>query len=110
MEDELQEREADEVARADANVQKVLRTLAVQQGPGEIMLAMKLCFRSGLSGDELVKAINARPSLLGGAEDLEELQANLQTTAFSDEERASWAEVRSPNISQDASAATGGTR
>lgn len=46
------------VAGQDANIQKVLRTLAVQQGPGEIMLAMKLCFKSGLSGDQLVEAIN----------------------------------------------------
>lgn len=47
-----------EVASADANVSKVLRTLAVQQGPGEIMLAMKLSFKSGLTGDQLVDAIN----------------------------------------------------
>lgn len=46
------------VASSDAHVQKVLRTLAVQQGPGEVMLAMKLCFKNGLSGDEIVEAIN----------------------------------------------------
>jgi cation diffusion facilitator family transporter len=47
-----------EVAGEDANIVKVLRTLAVQQGPGEIMVALKLQMKSGLSGTELVDAIN----------------------------------------------------
>ncbi len=46
------------IAAADPNILKVLRTLTVQQGPGEIMVAMKLHMKSGLSGDELVDAIN----------------------------------------------------
>jgi cation diffusion facilitator family transporter len=47
-----------EVAGQDPKIKAVLRTLAVQQGPGEIMLAMKLNFHPGLTGDELVDAIN----------------------------------------------------
>ncbi|MDQ3339965.1 MAG: cation diffusion facilitator family transporter [Myxococcota bacterium] len=46
------------VAGEDANIVKVLRTLAVQQGPGEIMVALKLQMKAGLSGNELVDAIN----------------------------------------------------
>jgi cation diffusion facilitator family transporter len=47
-----------EVAAEDANIVKVLRTLAVQQGPGEIMVALKLRMKDGLSGTELVDALN----------------------------------------------------
>ena len=38
----------EEVAAADPNIERVLAVLAVQQGPGEIMLAMKLAMRAGL--------------------------------------------------------------
>ncbi|MDQ3367703.1 MAG: cation diffusion facilitator family transporter [Myxococcota bacterium] len=48
-----------EVAAADPKIKKVLRTLAVQQGPGEVMLALKLHFVTGLTGEELVDSINA---------------------------------------------------
>ncbi|MGN6104790.1 MAG: cation diffusion facilitator family transporter [Kofleriaceae bacterium] len=51
-------RSINEVASEDTNIVKVLRTLAVQQGPGEVMLAMKLNFRTGLSGEQMVDAIN----------------------------------------------------
>ncbi len=37
----------------------LLRAIAIQQGPGEIMLAMKVRPRGGLTGEELVAAINA---------------------------------------------------
>ena len=47
------------VAHGDPCIERVLRTLAVQQGPGEIMVAMKLKMKPGLSGDEMVDAINA---------------------------------------------------
>jgi cation diffusion facilitator family transporter len=47
-----------EVVAKDPNIEKVLRALAVQQGPGEIMLALKLKFRDNLSGTEMVAAIN----------------------------------------------------
>jgi cation diffusion facilitator family transporter len=49
----------DELAVADPNVDAVLRVLTVQQGPGEVMLAMKLKFRDDLRTPELVEAINA---------------------------------------------------
>lgn len=49
---------AHELAAADPNVEKVLRVLTVQQGPGEIVVAMKLKFRAGLDTDQLVNAIN----------------------------------------------------
>lgn len=48
-----------EVAAEDANIKQVLRTLTVQQGPGEVMLAMKLSFKAGLSGVQLIASINA---------------------------------------------------
>jgi cation diffusion facilitator family transporter len=49
---------AEELASKDPNVEKVLRIISVQQGPGEILVAMKLKMRSGLETDQLVAAIN----------------------------------------------------
>ena len=49
---------AEELALADPHVIKVVRILSVQQGPGEILVAMKLKFRSGLDTDQLVETIN----------------------------------------------------
>lgn len=46
------------VAGEDARIVSVLRTLAVQQGPGEVLVACKLRFRDDLSGSDLVKSIN----------------------------------------------------
>jgi hypothetical protein len=37
----------------------VLNVLTLQQGPGEIVVAAKLKFRSGMDTDTLVEAINA---------------------------------------------------
>ena len=48
-----------QLAVDDPNVDKLLRLLTIQQGPGEIVAAMKLKFRDGLTTDELVDAINA---------------------------------------------------
>ncbi len=48
-----------QLAVDDPNVDQVLRLLTVQQGPGEIVVAMKLKFRSGLETTQLVDAINA---------------------------------------------------
>ena len=48
----------EELALADPNVEQVVRILTVQQGPGEILVAMKLKFQSGLDSDALVDAIN----------------------------------------------------
>lgn len=49
-----------DLAKDDPNVVDVLRILTVQQGPGEVMVAMKLRFKSGLAtGGDLCAAINA---------------------------------------------------
>lgn len=45
-------------AAEDPRIIKVLRTLTVQQGPGEIMVALKLQFKSDLTTTTLVEAIN----------------------------------------------------
>src|SRR5688500_13155102 len=47
-----------DVAKLHPNIEKVLRTLTVQQGPGEIMVALKLKMKDDLSGKEMVDAIN----------------------------------------------------
>lgn len=46
-------------AAEDQRIDKVLRALTVQQGPGEVLVACKLKFRDGLSGTEMVQSINA---------------------------------------------------
>jgi cation diffusion facilitator family transporter len=51
-------KQINDVADDDPCIEKVLRTLAVQQGPGEIMVAMKLKMKQGLTRDQLVDAIN----------------------------------------------------
>jgi cation diffusion facilitator family transporter len=48
-----------ELAELDPNVERVLNVLTLQQGPGEIVVAAKLKFRSGMETDALVDAINA---------------------------------------------------
>jgi cation diffusion facilitator family transporter len=48
----------DEVVEQDPRIEKVLRAIAVQQGPGEIMLALKLKFRDDMTTPQLVTAIN----------------------------------------------------
>jgi divalent metal cation (Fe/Co/Zn/Cd) transporter len=48
----------EKLALDDPNVDAVLRLLTVQQGPGEIVVAMKLKFRDGLETKQLVDAIN----------------------------------------------------
>ena len=47
------------LAEEDPNIVKVLNVIALQQGPGEVMLAMKVQMIPGLSTDSLVEAINA---------------------------------------------------
>jgi cation diffusion facilitator family transporter len=49
---------AEQIASKDPNVEKVLRIISVQQGPGEILVAMKLKMRPGLETDQMVAAIN----------------------------------------------------
>lgn len=54
------ERAVREVARDDVHVEDVLRILTLQQGPGEVVVAMKVKFKPGLSTDgPLYDAINA---------------------------------------------------
>jgi cation diffusion facilitator family transporter len=52
-------RSFDELVELDPNVERVLNVLTLQQGPGEIVVAAKLKFRSGMETDALVEAINA---------------------------------------------------
>ena len=49
----------DELADADPNIEKVLNVIAIQQGPGEVMLAMKVKLIPGLDTNGVVDAINA---------------------------------------------------
>ncbi len=42
----------------DPNVDTLLRLITLQQGPREVMLAMKVKMKAGLSGEEVVQAIN----------------------------------------------------
>lgn len=49
---------AEQLAAADPHVEQVLRVLTLQQGPGEVVVAMKLKMRSGMHTDQLVEAIN----------------------------------------------------
>lgn len=50
---------AEKLVQEDPNVEKLIRILSIQQGPGEILVAMKLKFKDGLTTKELVSAINA---------------------------------------------------
>ena len=49
----------EKLAIDDPNVDEVLHCLTLQQGPGEIVVAMKLRMRPGLETSQLVSAINA---------------------------------------------------
>lgn len=50
---------AEKLVTESPDVEKLVRLLSIQQGPGEIVVAMKLKFREGLTTKELVAAINA---------------------------------------------------
>jgi divalent metal cation (Fe/Co/Zn/Cd) transporter len=64
--DPVIEQAVKELAEADPNVEQVLRILTVQQGPGEVMVAMKIRFKTGLAtGGALCAAINAFEVRLG---------------------------------------------
>ena len=45
-------------AAEDPRITKVLRTLTVQQGPGEILVACKLAVRDDLTSIGVIEAIN----------------------------------------------------
>jgi divalent metal cation (Fe/Co/Zn/Cd) transporter len=46
-------------AADDPRIEKVLRAITVQQGPGEILVACKLQYKPGISGADMVDSINA---------------------------------------------------
>ncbi len=46
-------------AADDARIEKVLRAITVQQGPGEVLVACKLKYKAGISGADMVASINA---------------------------------------------------
>jgi cation diffusion facilitator family transporter len=48
-----------QIAATDPNVKQVLEVITIQQGPGEIVLMMKLHFKSGIDSDTLVGVINS---------------------------------------------------
>jgi divalent metal cation (Fe/Co/Zn/Cd) transporter len=50
---------AEKLIAEDPNVEKLIRILSIQQGPGEIVVAMKVKFRDGLETRQLVEAINS---------------------------------------------------
>jgi cation diffusion facilitator family transporter len=50
--------EAQRLVEADPNVVRLIRLLSIQQGPGEVLVAMKLQMRDGLDTQQLVAAIN----------------------------------------------------
>jgi len=53
------EQVAREIAEIDPNVEEIIRVLTVQQGPGEVVVALKVRFRPGLTtGGQLCGAIN----------------------------------------------------
>jgi cation diffusion facilitator family transporter len=56
--DESLAKVCEELADLDPDVDKVLRVLTLQQGPGEIVVALKLKMRDGMVTSELVDAIN----------------------------------------------------
>jgi cation diffusion facilitator family transporter len=49
---------AHDIAARHPRIDKVLGLITMQQGPGEVVLAIKLKMSGGLSGDQLVDAIN----------------------------------------------------
>jgi hypothetical protein len=58
--DPMIEAQVREMAEADPYVQEILQLFTVQQGPGEIIVVMKVRFTSGLTtGGELCNVINA---------------------------------------------------
>jgi len=48
-----------ELAVADPNVDELIRMLSIQQGPGEVILALKVRIKRGLESQEVAEAINA---------------------------------------------------
>lgn len=53
-----------EIILAQAGVEKLLQIITVQQGPGEVLVALKVGFADSLSGKEVCDAINTLESTL----------------------------------------------
>ena len=53
-----------EIILAQAGVEKLLQIITVQQGPGEVLVALKVGFAESLSGKEGCEAINTLESTL----------------------------------------------
>ena len=53
-----------EIILAQAGVEKLLQIISVQQGPGEVLVALKVGFAESLSGKEVCEAINTLASTL----------------------------------------------
>jgi cation diffusion facilitator family transporter len=47
-----------EIAAGETHIEKVLRVLTIQQGPGQVVLAIKILLRSGIDSAEVAKTIN----------------------------------------------------
>ena len=47
-----------DAADDDPCIEKVLKAITLQQGPGEIMIALKLKMKAGMTGEQMVEAIN----------------------------------------------------
>lgn len=47
-----------EEAKQNERIAEVLRVITIQQGPGEVMVAMKLRMKRGLSGEDVVRGLN----------------------------------------------------
>jgi cation diffusion facilitator family transporter len=56
--DRLIEAAVREEASKNDRITEVLRVITIQQGPGEVIVAMKLKMKSGLSAEEAVKGLN----------------------------------------------------
>jgi cation diffusion facilitator family transporter len=52
------EKAAREIAAAHENLEKVLEVITMQQGPGEVLVALKIRFSANLSSDQVSHAIN----------------------------------------------------
>ena len=48
----------EELAKENPHIDRLIRILSVQQGPGEILVAMKIKFKPGIESDQLVGIIN----------------------------------------------------
>lgn len=60
------EQAAREIAKDHPNLQRILNIVTVQQGPGEVIVSMKIAFTSGLTIEEVCRSINELEGKLRG--------------------------------------------